>query len=86
MFDKKIECGISFPKLPFGRVCLNLAPPLPGINWEGDYLKDDAPDPVRYLKKKVEREQTSLRDCKSNEEFKKINDVSLKESYRSRGN
>ena len=25
-------------------------PPLPGINCEGDYLKDYAPDPIGYLK------------------------------------
>ncbi len=25
-------------------------PPLPGINFEGDYLKDYAPDPIAYLK------------------------------------
>jgi len=54
MFDKKMEYVISFPKLPFDRVCLNLAPPLPGINCEGDYLKDYAPDPVGYLKKRLD--------------------------------
>ncbi len=29
-------------------------PPLPGINCEGDYMKDYAPDPVGYLKKRLE--------------------------------
>lgn len=29
-------------------------PPLPGINCEGDYLKDYAPDPVAYLRKRKE--------------------------------
>ncbi len=28
-------------------------PPLPGINCEGDYLKDYAPDPLAYLKKRL---------------------------------
>jgi hypothetical protein len=28
-------------------------PPLPGINCEGDYLKDYAPDPIAYLKKRM---------------------------------
>ncbi len=28
-------------------------PPLPGINCEGDYLKDYAPDPLGYLKKRM---------------------------------
>lgn len=28
-------------------------PPLPGINCEGDYLKDYAPDPVAYLRKRM---------------------------------
>lgn len=28
-------------------------PPLPGINYEGDYLKDYAPDPIAYLKKRM---------------------------------
>ncbi len=28
-------------------------PPLPGINCEGDYLKDYAPDPAGYLKKRL---------------------------------
>ena len=29
-------------------------PPLPGINCEGDYLKDYAPDPLAYLKKRMQ--------------------------------
>ncbi len=29
-------------------------PPLPGINCEGDYLKDYAPDPIGYLKKRLD--------------------------------
>ena len=28
-------------------------PPLPGINCEGDYLKDYAPDPTAYLKNRI---------------------------------
>jgi hypothetical protein len=28
-------------------------PPLPGINCEGNYLKDYAPDPVGYMKKRM---------------------------------
>jgi hypothetical protein len=28
-------------------------PPLPGINCEGSYLKDYAPDPITYLKKRI---------------------------------
>jgi hypothetical protein len=28
-------------------------PPLPGINCEGDYFKDYAPDPLGYLKKRM---------------------------------
>ncbi len=28
-------------------------PPLPGINCEGDYMKDYAPDPAAYLKKRM---------------------------------
>ena len=28
-------------------------PPLPGINCEGDYMKDYAPDPVAYLKRRM---------------------------------
>lgn len=30
-------------------------PPLPGINCEGDYMKDYAPDPAAYLKKRLEK-------------------------------
>ncbi len=33
-------------------------PPLPGINCEGDYLKDYAPDPVAYLKKRLEEKKS----------------------------
>ncbi|MBI2953248.1 MAG: hypothetical protein HYY30_02965 [Chloroflexi bacterium] len=33
-------------------------PPLPGINCEGDYLKDYAPDPTAYLKKRIEEGKT----------------------------
>jgi len=29
-------------------------PPLPGINCEGDYFQDYAPDPIAYLKKRLE--------------------------------
>jgi hypothetical protein len=29
-------------------------PPIPGINCEGDYMKDYAPDPLKYLKKRME--------------------------------
>ena len=28
-------------------------PPIPGINCEGDYFKDYAPDPLAYLKKRM---------------------------------
>jgi hypothetical protein len=30
-------------------------PPLPGINCEGDYLRDYAPDPLTYLKKRMQK-------------------------------
>ena len=30
-------------------------PPMPGINCEGDYLKDYAPDPLAYLKQRMEQ-------------------------------
>ena len=33
-------------------------PPLPGINCEGNYLKDYAPDPAAYLKKRVEEHKS----------------------------
>lgn len=33
-------------------------PPLPGINCEGDYLKDYAPDPVAYQEKRVKENKT----------------------------
>ncbi len=32
-------------------------PPLPGINCAGDYLKDYAPDPIAYLKKRMSENQ-----------------------------
>lgn len=32
-------------------------PPLPGINCEGNYLRDYAPDPVSYLKKRIEADE-----------------------------
>ncbi len=33
-------------------------PPLPGINCEGDYMRDYAPDPVAYLKKRAKEGKT----------------------------
>ncbi len=33
-------------------------PPLPGINCEGDYLKDYAPNPAAYLKKRIKEGKT----------------------------
>jgi len=33
-------------------------PPLPGINCEGDYLKDYAPNPVAYLKKRMKEKKS----------------------------
>ena len=33
-------------------------PPVPGINCEGDYLKDYAPDPVGYMKKRMKENKT----------------------------
>jgi hypothetical protein len=30
-------------------------PPMPGINTEGDYFEDFAPDPVGYLQDRLER-------------------------------
>ncbi len=33
-------------------------PPLPGINCEGDYFKDYAPDPMGYLKKRMKENKT----------------------------
>lgn len=33
-------------------------PPLPGINCEGEYLKDYAPDPVAYLKRRIKDNKT----------------------------
>ncbi len=33
-------------------------PPLPGINCEGDYFKDYAPDPMAYLKKRMKEDKT----------------------------
>lgn len=33
-------------------------PPLPGINCEGEYLRDYAPDPMAYLKKRMEEEKS----------------------------
>jgi len=33
-------------------------PPLPGINCEGNYFRDYAPDPVGYLKKRLKEGKT----------------------------
>jgi hypothetical protein len=33
-------------------------PPIPGINCEGEYLKDYAPNPVGYLKKRLREKQS----------------------------
>jgi len=33
-------------------------PPVPGINCEGEYLKDYAPNPVGYLKKRIKENKT----------------------------
>ena len=32
-------------------------PPLPGINCEGDYFEDYAPNPIAYIKKRLERDE-----------------------------
>ena len=33
-------------------------PPLPGINYEGDYFKDYAPDPVAFLKRRMKENKS----------------------------
>ena len=32
-------------------------PPLPGINCEGDYMKDYAPNPAAYLKERLQEKK-----------------------------
>jgi hypothetical protein len=64
--DKGLLSTLDDPKIrtlaakfgdPDELLSIEWVPPLPGINCEGDYLKDYAPDPMAYLKKRIKEKK-----------------------------
>jgi len=63
VIDKGTPTGMWHPDIralaikygdPDELLSFDWVPPLPGINCDGDYAKDYAPDPIAYLKKRME--------------------------------
>lgn len=58
MSDPDIRAIAAKYGLPDKLLSYDWVPPLPGINCDGDYLKDYAPNPMAYLKSRLEKSQT----------------------------
>ncbi|MFB3886101.1 MAG: hypothetical protein ACE144_12805 [Thermodesulfobacteriota bacterium] len=57
MSDPDIRCLATKYGDPDKLLSYDWVPPIPGINCEGEYLKDYAPNPVAYLKKRLAKNQ-----------------------------
>jgi hypothetical protein len=58
MDDPEVRALASKYGIPDRLLSYDWIPPLPGINCEGDYLKDYAPDAAAYLKKRIEENRS----------------------------
>ncbi len=54
MDDPEVRSIASKYGVPDRLLRYDWIPPLPGINCEGDYLRDYAPDPAAYLKRRMQ--------------------------------